>query len=124
MIYKRTEAKNGRIMYFIGESLDKKGKLVKGHMAKVEEIPESVYKQLEGNMTLEIGAKAPVEQVAPDEAPQIRREDRKCFIDGKPGPFKKFLQLQTVYLCEEHQHSLTTGEVVYEMRKAGILEDA
>lgn len=120
MIYKRKETANGRVQYWIGEKLVE-GKLIKGKMTKPENIPEAILNQLEGNMEIEIGAPV-VEDKAPDQAPQIRREDRTCFIDGEPGKFKKFLELKTVYLCEEHHRNLTTGEVVFEMRKAGILD--
>lgn len=110
MKYKRVETKNGRVMFF-----------AEGKMTAQDQIPVAVLGQLEGNMELEINTPEPVEKT--EEAPVIKPEDRKCFIDGGFGKYKKFLELQTVYLCDEHQHNLTTGEVVYEMRKAGLLDN-
>lgn len=110
MKYKRVETSNGRVMFFVNGKMTGKG-----------EIPVSVLGQLDGNSEIEINTPAPEVPPTPEEAP-VKPEDRKCFIDGEPGKFKKFLELQTVYLCDEHQHSLTTGEVVYEMRKAGLIE--
>lgn len=109
MKYKRKETANGRVMFFVD-----------GKMTAEKEIPESVLGQLEGDMELEIQAPT---AASPDETTdQIPRSERKCFIDGKPGVFKKWLQLHEVYLCEEHKASLTTGEIVQKMREHGIIE--
>jgi hypothetical protein len=112
MKYKRKETKNGRVQYWATDEHDKY------KMIAFKDIPEDVQKQLETET--EVDTNTP--QVS-DHALAIKPEDRKCFIDGEPGKYKKFLEQQTVYLCDEHQHSLTTGEVVYYMRQKGLFSD-
>lgn len=109
MKYKRKETKNGRIQYW---ATNETGKY---RMVGIKVLPADIIKRLETEKEIDT-------ETMDDPTIAIRPEDRKCFIDGQPGKFKKFLEQQTVYLCEEHQHALTTGEVVYEMRKAGLLE--
>lgn len=113
MKYKRIETANGRVQYWM--TVNGKYKMV-----SKEKFPDGLANRLEPGEEVEI--ESPEATQTSDPVIAIKPGDRKCFIDGEPGKFKKFLELQTVYLCEEHQHSLTTGEVVYEMRKAGLLE--
>lgn len=109
MKYKQIETANGRIQYWVN-----------GKMTAKDKIPEDILRRLEPGTEIEIDVASAEE--TKEQEPVIKPEDRKCFIDGEPGKFKKFLEGKMVYLCEEHQHGLTTGEVVYEMRKYGLLE--
>lgn len=108
MKYRMIETKNGRIQYWNEHGMVKKA-----------DMPEALVKRLLPGMEIEIDAPS-TETPAEPETP-IVPASRDCFIDGAPGKFKKFLEQKMVYLCEEHYRSLTTGEVVFEMRKAGLL---
>lgn len=110
MKYRRNETKNGRIQYWATNEDNKY------RMVGKKEIPDDILERLDKENEVDT-------DVSYDATVAIRPEDRKCFIDGEPGKFKKFLEQKTVYLCEEHQHSLTTGEIVWHMRQQHLLDD-
>lgn len=110
--YKRVDAKNGRIMYFIN-----------GDMASPNRIPKSVIQLLQKNKNTELEFDVdPITQV--DEAvstPEPEKKepniiDRKVDIfDGTPATHEKFLDGKTIGLSDENYKTKTVGEIVHQL---------
>lgn len=95
-MYKTIKAKNG-IRYM------KDGKFV-----SKATIPANIYVELEGK---EPGNVVDDTDVKP-EAPV-----KECIFCGKVTKLSRFLNMQTIPLCEEHYYSETTGRVVQKYKE-------
>lgn len=103
--YKRVDTANGRIMYF------KNGKMV-----SKDDIPAGIVNSLENGVELSVGTPDP-ETV--DEANTVKAQSPQskiCIFCKKESSRTKFINLETVYLCDEDYESHTTGEIAEQMR--------
>ena len=89
-MYKKSKGPRGRFLYF------KDGKMV-----SPKSIPEDVLAKLNDHVTVE----------PPKEKPQ-----RTCIFCGEPGTEESFIDLQTIYLCQEHYLNKTKGEIAHKLR--------
>ena len=95
MVYKKTKGPKGRSLYF------KDGKLV-----SVKSIPSDILLKLDEQGKYD--AEAPPQP--------IQRPERSCIFDGKPATKQRFVNLQTVYLCEDCYYDKTVGKITERLR--------
>lgn len=67
---------------------------------------------------------APVlpEAVEPEETPTLAKS-KVCIFCGEPRTKERFINLQTVELCDEHYYSETVGRIVAKLKEISDGED-
>lgn len=96
--YTKKNGPRGRFLYF------KDGKMI-----SVKDIPEDIVDKLPLN-----GEYEEKEVVAPTV--------RKCIFCGNHATESRFVDLQTIYLCEEDYYSKTTGKITEKLREKGKIK--
>lgn len=80
-------------------------------LIKKTEVPANIYDQL---INADIGTVIDDAEVKVVEAPL-----KLCIFCKQPTKLTRFVNLQTVYLCEEHYHDKTIGQVAQQIRENG-----
>jgi hypothetical protein len=69
--------------------------------------------------------KAVLDRPRPDEEPpqpapqsQGPKQERKCIFCGAHARFTKFVNLQTVYVCDDDYYDKSTGKIAEQLSKA------
>lgn len=63
-------------------------------------------------------AKAKLTNEDLDELYEAAKPDPKgCLFCGIPSRLTRFLDMQTVYLCEEHYHAKSIGNIAHKLRE-------
>ena len=75
--------------------------MLNGRMVKATSIPEDVMIRLH-------------------ETPLEKASDRLCIFCGAPSKYSRLVNLQSVYICNEHYYSKTLGQVAEQDRKQRI----
>lgn len=93
-MYKVRDGARGRKLYFHN-----------GKMISQKDVPEEVMAKLLFSDQIEETMIAPPEP------------DKVCIVCGEHGDKTRFVNLQTVVLCEEHYYSMTMGKIVQHMKE-------
>jgi len=72
--------------------------MLDGRMVKAVSVPEDIMARL---------------HTTPTEA----TSDRLCVFCGAPSKYSRLVNLQTVYICNEHYYDKTIGQVAEQIRK-------
>lgn len=73
---------------------------------KKDKVPANILRQLT------IGGPAISDEDIKLEAPL-----KHCIFCNEMTKTSRFINMQTIYLCDEHYHSMTTGQVVQQLRE-------
>lgn len=71
---------------------------------KTADVPANIMKILENQDSID------------DENMQLEAPNRKCLFCGTWTKLSRIINGQTVYICEEHYYSKTTGQVAQQIR--------
>jgi len=108
--YKKVVTKDGRTMFFEN-----------GKMVSDSRIPQSILKNLEDGVEISINTPDPeTVDETPSTAPQLDSNKNVCIFCGDESSKTKFLNLQTVHLCEEDYQNHTVGEIVSRVKTTPI----
>lgn len=132
--YKHVVTSNNRNMYFVN-----------GKLQKPELVPQGIKNILEPGVELTtdgvadtlpdfssaeqaINTAPPIPsggtvtvQTVDDQAnnrPKSKKDKKECIFCGEPGDRTRFVNLQTIDLCDEDYNSHTTGEIAAQVREA------
>ncbi len=72
-------------------------------------VPENIKQKLNRMDYGEVYDDNPSDTAAAEKV--VQQQGKTCVFCGEPGTRRKFVFLQTVFLCEEHWNNKTTGEV-------------
>lgn len=105
--YKKIVAKNGKEMFYKN-----------GTLTKVGTIPTSILNNLEDGVELSVGTPNPetVDETHED-APKLHPKDNVCIFCGEPSTRTRFLNMNTIYLCDEDYTNNTTGKIVAQFNR-------
>lgn len=70
-----------------------------------KDIPELVLRNLRENEPYEY------------ERQEVKAPSKECIFCGEFAKYQRFINLQSVALCEEHVYSKTTGQIAHQMNK-------
>ncbi len=108
-MYSKKTSKNGRVLYFKDNKL-----------TSAKAIPEGVA-ILDRDMTLD----EPVHQnatVVSEDLADLEPVSQCIYGDG-PADRIRFINQQTIHLCDEHYNTRTTGEIVQQVRESQAADD-
>lgn len=72
-------------------------------------IPANVLRQLKPNNEVD------------DEGMDLEAPLKECIFCQAPTKMYRFINLQTIYICEEHYYDKTTGQIVQQLNKEQAL---
>jgi len=89
-------------MYKVVTSPKGKRYLKDGRFIKFADVPDNILSQLRDHSTAE-------------EEPEVHV--KKCIFCGAFGRYTRFVNLQTIELCEEHYYSESVGKIVHKLKE-------
>lgn len=101
--YKRTDTKNGRVMYFVD-----------GKMTSKNDIPTEILGSLHANSVLNADILPKQDHFTKPEMKLINR--KKCIFDDGEAVTERFINEQLIGLCKEHKQGMTTGKIAEAVR--------
>lgn len=109
-IYRQQQNKLGRTQYLItktvGETEDGAPKVRTVFIAK-KNIPANIFRELEAG-----------KEAVDDEGMQLEGNVKECIFCGQVCKWSRIVNMQTIYLCEEHYYDKTIGQIAQRMREA------
>lgn len=117
-------SKNNRKMYFVGEYQGEgEERKLKFKLTSPKKLDAEIVKLLEVNNEFSVGDDANVEPVpgeaeeTPEREAQPEPPKKICIFDGAPGEMQRFVNGQTVYLCEMDYYDKSIGKIVQRLRE-------
>lgn len=77
--------------------------LYKGKLIKTADVPADIMEQLKDHASAEVATEP---------------QPKACIFCGAYGRFTRFVNLQTIYLCEEHYYSESIGKIVHKLKES------
>lgn len=113
--YKKLNVKNaiGQMVLFYKANADFKWKMVSG-----KTVPSAVHaSQTFGKAIFVPESEEELANIPKEEMPKVMHPERICIFCGKYGKNAKFINMQTVYLCDEDYQNKSTGQVGSKMKE-------
>lgn len=85
--------------------------LYNNRLVKKESVPVSVLEQLETQDTV---PEPVTETVTQEIQPEV---DKSCIFCGQHSTSSRFINLQTIFICEEHYYTTNVGQIAQKMRE-------